>query len=72
MTRGPAALSRFAWTAENGPIPFQREPYKFFQWLQGKWSGVDRRDRWYLIPPAWDGFEAMDHVERLAYAALQE
>lgn len=39
------------------------EIYKVWQWSQGS----DQRVRHYLIPPDWDGFEAMDWMERKAY-----
>lgn len=42
--------------------------YKAWTWHQGN----DQRTRIYLISPSWDGFEAMDHLERMAYNELSK
>lgn len=43
------------------------ETYIAFHWHQGEHGTIAQRTRYYLIPPHWDGFEAMDYLERKAY-----
>lgn len=55
----PARASAAISCSEIIPV----EIYKVWQWRQGE----DDRTRLYLIPRSWDGFKAMDWVERKAY-----
>lgn len=66
----PRVLAPTAWKATfvDEPVEFTTETYKAWEWHQGN----DRRVRLYLIPLGWDGFEAMDHLERKAYAGLED
>lgn len=41
--------------------------YKAWYWHQGEPHGRSQQTRIYLIPLAWDGFEALDWLERRAY-----
>ena len=60
----PASFSAFTAPEQRMNV----EQYKAWQWFQGE----DRRCRLYLIPAAWDGFEAMDWLERKAYSGLED
>lgn len=45
-------------------VKTSHQEYRFWEWLQGH----DGRRRIYVIPHDWDGFEAMDYIERRLYA----
>lgn len=60
------------FTQQTGPDEYAlttretSQPYQAWSWFQGS----DRRARVYLIPIGWDGFEAMDWLERKAYGRI--
>lgn len=57
---------RATWVDEAKPV--MAVDYVAWGWFQGG----DKRTRVYLIPPGWDGFEAMDWLERKAYGGLED